>query len=505
MAFTKFKKFIRSLRYYPELLFVFHLYGVLFSGPTLEQYLYKVFSDEVGYNYTYNSNTANSDCNKGDLNSTSHTLLKEVQDRISKFQLYLMLAQNIPPILLVLFFGPLADRYGRKVVMMIAFIGYAFWSTILTAVVYFNLSRYLILVANFIWGCCGYYLSAVVALLAYVSDRTQPDNRAFRIAIVDLVLFAAITASNFSNGKYLQEFGFLACFLLMFTISIVSVIWCFLFISESLPPEKRTETKDPLFTIPRRVLGSVIRKRPNRKKLLLLMVVDSTVGFTAPVSVQSLLILILLNIPFCWPSSWIGYYRGALFAIMGVGGVIAVKLLPYIMAKPLVIIVACLSSAGYLVSFSLSRSVWASYVSILAGLFAYSAQPITRGIISQIVDANEQGAVFSVLGFFQTIVSLVASLSYNAIYIYTNQHNEPAAVFIIASFTTIIPIIFSTYFYYVEKKNRNTQNDDENTEQPTPPTNKNCNDTKEDDKGGEDYESIDNAFNENDDRNGLVI
>ena len=92
-----------------------------------------------------------------------------------------MLAQNIPPIVLVLFFGPLADRYGRKVVMMIAFIGYACWSTILTAVVYFNLSKYFILVANFIWGCCGYYLSAVVALLAYVSDRTQPDNRAFRI------------------------------------------------------------------------------------------------------------------------------------------------------------------------------------------------------------------------------------------------------------------------------------------------------------------------------------
>ena len=53
------------------------------------------------------------------------------------------------------------------------------------------------------------------------------------------------------------------------------------------------------------------------------------------------------------------------------------------------------------------------------------------------------GGAFSLLGFFQTIISLIASLAYNAIYIYTNNHNMPAAVFIVASFTVIIPIAVS--------------------------------------------------------------
>ena len=92
-----------------------------------------------------------------------------------------MLALNIPPIVLVLFFGPLADRYGRKIVMIIAFIGFTCWSIILTIIVAFELDIRYILIANFIWGCCGYYLSAVVAILAYVSDRTNVENRAFRI------------------------------------------------------------------------------------------------------------------------------------------------------------------------------------------------------------------------------------------------------------------------------------------------------------------------------------
>ena len=87
----------------------------------------------------------------------------------------------MPPIILVLFFGPIADRYGRKIVMIIAFVGFLCWSTIMTVVVSYDLDKRYIFIANFIWGCCGYYLSAVVAILAYVSDRTNSENRAFRI------------------------------------------------------------------------------------------------------------------------------------------------------------------------------------------------------------------------------------------------------------------------------------------------------------------------------------
>jgi len=77
------KAWLREFRYYPEPVLVVFLYGVLFAIPTLEQYLFMVFSKEVGYNYTVNANTANSDCSPDDQNSTSHVLLKEV--RLTKF------------------------------------------------------------------------------------------------------------------------------------------------------------------------------------------------------------------------------------------------------------------------------------------------------------------------------------------------------------------------------------------------------------------------------------
>ena len=38
-------------------------------------------------------------------------------------------------------------------------------------------------------------------------------------------------------------------------------------------------------------------------------------------------------------------------------------------------------------------SICTFFSAILAGLFAYSAQPITRGLISQIVNADEQGNI----------------------------------------------------------------------------------------------------------------
>lgn len=72
------KKILLQLQYYPELVFVVHLFGVLFASPTLEQYVFKVFSDEVGYNFTYDASTANNDCNNDLKNSTTVILLKEV-------------------------------------------------------------------------------------------------------------------------------------------------------------------------------------------------------------------------------------------------------------------------------------------------------------------------------------------------------------------------------------------------------------------------------------------
>ena len=87
------KRFLIQLQYYPELVFVVYLFGVLFSGPTLEQYLFKVFSKEVGYNYTYDASTANNDCSNDLKNSTAMIKLKEVYINMLK-----CLKLKIPPV-----------------------------------------------------------------------------------------------------------------------------------------------------------------------------------------------------------------------------------------------------------------------------------------------------------------------------------------------------------------------------------------------------------------------
>lgn len=87
-------------------------------------------------------------------------------------------------------------------------------------------------------------------------------------------------------------------------------------------------------------------------------------GFTAPVTVLQVLVLLLLNKPYCWPSKLIGYYRGSLFAVMGVGGVLAVKLLPKLMNRSAVIILANISSAAYLVLFALAGDELSAYLGI---------------------------------------------------------------------------------------------------------------------------------------------
>lgn len=185
----------------------------------------------------------------------------------------------------------------------------------------------------------------------------------FVVAVVDFMLFLAITSSNFSSGVILVAYGFLPCFLLMLTISVISMLVCIFFLGESLPAENRADKNFSfvkIFTLPKEIWKILEKDRPSKWRLKLLIPLDATVGFTAPVTVLQVLVLILLNIPFCWPSNWIGYYRGTLFVIMGVGGVLAVKVLPLFINKSVVIMMANISSAAYLVLFALARDkLWA--------------------------------------------------------------------------------------------------------------------------------------------------
>ena len=180
-------------------------------------------------------------------------------------------------------------------------------------------------------------------------------------AVVDFALFLAITSSNFSSGVILRSYGFLVCFLIMFTISVVSMLICIFFLKESLPVDKRAEKK-PLLMLPKEIYKCLKVDRPSKWRLNLLIPLDATVGFTAPVTILQVLVLILLNTPFCWPSEMIGFYRGTLFVVMGIGGVVAVKVLPMVMNKSAVIVLANISSSAFLVMFALSRTKTTAYL-----------------------------------------------------------------------------------------------------------------------------------------------
>ena len=89
--------------------------------------------------------------------------------------------------------------------------------------------------------------------------------------------------------------------------------------------------------------------RSQKWRLRMLIPIDSLTTMTSQVVIGPILLLRLLNRPFCWSSKEIGFYRGSYYFMSGVGSVFAVKIFPKCFHKVFVILVSNISTFAYLI------------------------------------------------------------------------------------------------------------------------------------------------------------
>ena len=183
----------------------------------------------------------------------------------------------------------------------------------------------------------------------------------FILAIVDMLLLLSLTLSNFTSGVFLEKFGFVNAFYLILCTAVASLFVAVFFFEESLPKEKRTKRTNFL-CLPRKVIQIISLSRPGRWRLGYLLSTFIVMVLVSPAVIMGVMMLYLLNLPFCWSSKKIGYYRGTYFAALGIGGAIGVKILPKFFSRSFVIIISILSSVGLLLVFGFSKSTYGVYL-----------------------------------------------------------------------------------------------------------------------------------------------
>lgn len=138
--------------------------------------------------------------------------------------------------------GDVSDRIGRRSVIMIGIIGNAL------AQVLFGLSTqlWMIYAARALSGILS--AATLPAAMAFISDTTSEENRGGGMGILGAAMGIGMTLGP-GIGGLTARFGLSAPFFAAAGISLIILVLVYLFLPESLPPERRVRKAGKLRTV----------------------------------------------------------------------------------------------------------------------------------------------------------------------------------------------------------------------------------------------------------------
>merc|ERR1719186_2300147 len=114
-------------------------------------------------------------------------------------------------VIFALFLGPWSDKAGRKILILLPFLGYIVYCITFVVNVYFFDE----LVVEFLWleALCSFSGGPVLFFLGaygYIADTTSAKSRTLRIAVMDGMLVVGEMIGSFINGYIFASFGYYA-------------------------------------------------------------------------------------------------------------------------------------------------------------------------------------------------------------------------------------------------------------------------------------------------------
>src|SRR3954468_6598154 len=211
--------------------------------------------------------------------------------------------------------GALSDRYGRRPLLLICLLG----SAVGYALFGYGGALWVLFLGRIIDGVTGGNFSI---LSAYVADITEPEERGKYFG-----MFGAVAGAGFivgpAIGGFVSQYGNSVPAYLAAGITLVSLLWGYFFLPESLSPEHRA-TRISLAELNLfKQLGSAFAIPQLR------WLVGATFFFSLPFAILQASMSVLIIDSLGWKADTIGY----LFLLVGMldilmQGVLAGRLLP---------------------------------------------------------------------------------------------------------------------------------------------------------------------------------
>lgn len=221
-----------------------YMFGTYLYFPLYQQYFLNRYSLDVLQNTSYLYTNETRCINKSEVNNYSlnnNTYDEVVTHNASNLFIYTSLANRILSIAVTMILGPLSDRYGRRLPMMLVAVGATLQGLLGLAIVHFTLNMYLFILGGAIAGLFGDFASVLMACFSYISDISSGRWRTVRIGLAESMIFMAGLLAEGLGGLWFQKLNCkLASPLLLFiACNVTIVLYTLIFLPESVTSDER--------------------------------------------------------------------------------------------------------------------------------------------------------------------------------------------------------------------------------------------------------------------------
>ncbi|BFZ06835.1 hypothetical protein BsWGS_09874 [Bradybaena similaris] len=430
-----------------------------------------------------NSSSSQKPCTESD-NTTQTKIQELIQKTVATTELYLSLPSYVCAALSILVVGPLTDKYGRKVGFLFPIIGTFMKQIVYAAVVGLHLPP-LILVAGHIFESLGGSFAAMLtSMFTVVSDITSPGGqRSFRITIMEALQTLTGAAGGYAIGQWIKHSYFHP---IIFSVicSLVSLSITVFLLPETIQTRRLqvpvTVTYPGLClrirTCARNVLPSGWQKfkrtfslfvtdhceghgLAKRRLCLVIFILTVAVNFATP-GVQS---LYMMKSPRCWAATKILTFGSVQILCNWVAILLLVSLMQRVfkLADRHIAVIGVVSSITHAVFMSLAINDVMIYEVAVVGVMIRAIIPMLRSVMSSVVSATDQGAVYASMGCVEILGAAVCGVLANRVY-YATLSVWDGSVFVMFACLMIVAlallILLNILFLRDEQRERNEAN-----------------------------------------------
>ena len=286
--------------------------------------------------------------------------------------------------------GAISDRFGRRIVLIAAIVGLGIHYLLIATTV----SLWIMLVARILGGVTGASFSVANA---YLADISPPEERAKSFGLVGAAFGLGFICGP-PLGGMLGAIDLHLPFYAAAALSLLNALYGFLFVPESLPPDRR---------------GKFSLAKANPFRALVALVQHHSVG--SLVIVFALFALAHFAMIQNWALfahfrfGWGTLENGILLFFVGVlSTVVQGGLLGHLVKRfgeERLALTAIGINVFVQIAYGLAQQGWMMFPILFASLLTFTAGPAIHGVVSKSAGATEQGVT---LGAMQSINSLAA-------------------------------------------------------------------------------------------------